>query len=948
MIEINKIVYFLRKKSKKLVYLKRYKYKKMAMTKNLGQSSNKLSVKGTSKKVKRLNVGDLCDLQISALGPKGISIDEYSYGYSVICARDSNTQDSVEGSLKLGDKVKAKVLKVVNQTNQNGLNKYAIAKVIKKDSLVKGTTEQPKTNPGDVLEVKVTKSTLKGGSIAQITPNYAIIIPNSSSKSGQTEKVIVTRVKQNYAFAKKVESETTEKTGSGRGLWSTSGALGSIFAVINGKEIKEGSKVTLRLPKKRYGKYFILKTLDKTKGTHNVLFIKASLGAKAGDKVRIKFTKVKKAFSVAKLIQLNPLSILKKQTLVRNSIRQMVKNGMHFGEKAVKCNARMKNYLWLKNSTSSLSLKGTDSLSLKGTDLGDSSLLGFAGKNQKTERPLVKKGRHLINLFKTRRCLNKALNICSKYALKGRTFLFIGTKKPAAGLIARASLFSKSSFYVNTRWLGGMLTNWKTILKSISKIRPILKEKQKIIRDILEKRQNLKSRLIKKALLLKKKSKLICNLGHKFISVLKNPTSKAKFLENAEQLSSKRKELLKNNLTLLEKRQMLLLKRRELMVQSQILKDKGLELSTRYQSLLTQLVGYTQKLREYKYLLLISKEIHNIKKTAQQSMSVVNVSYSKLNALNSSNSQKLGLITNPPKVILNQIVLLMQSKYKENTQVDSITSKSTSLENKRVLVCSKLLSQFSRFSPYIKSQILSVQNDINELVSTIKNKCLAQLNQIQSTLSSYTNLKTKVVNELQAIKAKLTAERHVIRIIKKKLKQFNAQKRLVKLLPRLRYLPTPQTKISETVQILMKKIVDPKLKYPIDQIYKGVLPNKVSMSSKKVAAARKQKWQRLEKYFGGIANMTKLNKASILQNVAIIVGQKEEMNAVRECQKLGIKMFNVVDTNCNPSFADHVVPANDDSRNSIKYILHKFLTHIRLSTKLRRKLQKRLANTTAG
>ena len=118
-----------------------------------------------------------------------------------------------------------------------------------------------------------------------------------------------------------------------------------------------------------------------------------------------------------------------------------------------------------------------------------------------------------------------ALNTLGKYALKGRTFLFIGTKKPAAGLIARASLFSQTSFFVNTRWLGGMLTNWKTILKSISKIRPILKEKQKIIRDILEKRQSIKLRLIKKALLLKKKSKFILVKGQDFISLLKNPNA---------------------------------------------------------------------------------------------------------------------------------------------------------------------------------------------------------------------------------------------------------------------------------------------------------------------------------------------------------------------------------------------------------------------------------------
>ena len=139
----------------------------------------------------------------------------------------------------------------------------------------------------------------------------------------------------------------------------------------------------------------------------------------------------------------------------------------------------------------------------------------------------------------------------------------------------------------------------------------------------------------------------------------------------------------------------------------------------------------------------------------------------------------------------------------------------------------------------------------------------------------------------------------------------------------------------------MQKIVDPKLKYPIDYIY----DDKLSSNTKKVAAARKKKWQRLEKYFGGISNMTKMTKSEISKNVAIVVGQKEEINAVRECQKLGIKMFNIVDTNCNPSLADHIIPANDDSRNSIKYVLNKFLVRIRLAQKLRKKLAQKLHKT---
>jgi small subunit ribosomal protein S2 len=140
--------------------------------------------------------------------------------------------------------------------------------------------------------------------------------------------------------------------------------------------------------------------------------------------------------------------------------------------------------------------------------------------------------------------------------------------------------------------------------------------------------------------------------------------------------------------------------------------------------------------------------------------------------------------------------------------------------------------------------------------------------------------------------------------------------------------------MDETVELFMKKFVDPKLSYPMEQIY----DQKLKFTSKKIAATRKQKWQRLEKYFGGITKMAKMNTKQISKNVAIIIGQQEEMNAVHECRKLGMKIFAVVDTNCNPKLVDHIIPANDDSRNSIKYILGEMLTYIRLGQKLRRKV----------
>ena len=49
-------------------------------------------------------------------------------------------------------------------------------------------------------------------------------------------------------------------------------------------------------------------------------------------------------------------------------------------------------------------------------------------------------------------------------------------------------------------------------------------------------------------------------------------------------------------------------------------------------------------------------------------------------------------------------------------------------------------------------------------------------------------------------------------------------------------------------------------------------------------------------------------------------------------------MFHIVDTNCNPRLADYLVPSNDDSKNSIKFVLSKILLHLKLAEKLRKKL----------
>jgi len=73
--------------------------------------------------------------------------------------------------------------------------------------------------------------------------------------------------------------------------------------------------------------------------------------------------------------------------------------------------------------------------------------------------------------------------------------------------------------------------------------------------------------------------------------------------------------------------------------------------------------------------------------------------------------------------------------------------------------------------------------------------------------------------------------------------------------------------------------------------------------------------EELEKFFGGVKNM------KTTPDIVILVGQPKEINAVRECNKLGIRTITLLDTNCDPSLADLVIPANDDSIRSVELIL---------------------------
>ena len=84
----------------------------------------------------------------------------------------------------------------------------------------------------------------------------------------------------------------------------------------------------------------------------------------------------------------------------------------------------------------------------------------------------VRNGVHIIDLTQTVPMLHRALEATRDVAAAGGRILFVGTKRQAQEPITRAASRS-GQYYVNHRWLGGMLTNWKTISQSIRRLREL-------------------------------------------------------------------------------------------------------------------------------------------------------------------------------------------------------------------------------------------------------------------------------------------------------------------------------------------------------------------------------------------------------------------------------------------------------------------------------------------
>ncbi len=135
--------------------------------------------------------------------------------------------------------------------------------------------------------------------------------------------------------------------------------------------------------------------------------------------------------------------------MVTVSMRDMLKAGVHFGHQTRYWNPKMKPFI-------------------------------FGARNRV----------HIINLEKTVPMFNDALAELNKIAGRKGKILFVGTKRAASEAVKDAAQ-SCNQFFVNHRWLGGMLTNWKTVRQSIKRLKDLEAQSQDGTFDKLTKKEAL-------------------------------------------------------------------------------------------------------------------------------------------------------------------------------------------------------------------------------------------------------------------------------------------------------------------------------------------------------------------------------------------------------------------------------------------------------------------------
>lgn len=134
------------------------------------------------------------------------------------------------------------------------------------------------------------------------------------------------------------------------------------------------------------------------------------------------------------------------------NMKQLLESGVHFGHQTRRWNPKMSEYIF-------------------------------------TER----NGIYIIDLQKTVNLLNTAYDFVKEEAAKGKTILFIGTKKQAQETI-KAEAQRCDMPYVNQRWLGGMLTNFKTIKRRVSRLNELEKMEEDGLFNVLPKKEVIQLR----------------------------------------------------------------------------------------------------------------------------------------------------------------------------------------------------------------------------------------------------------------------------------------------------------------------------------------------------------------------------------------------------------------------------------------------------------------------
>jgi small subunit ribosomal protein S2 len=95
---------------------------------------------------------------------------------------------------------------------------------------------------------------------------------------------------------------------------------------------------------------------------------------------------------------------------------------------------------------------------------------------------------HILDLIQSATLLKEAKSSLESAASEGKTFLFVGTKRQATTLIAQEAKRC-NSYYVNHRWLGGMLTNWTTVKDRIGRLKDLEKQEADGTFDLLTKKE---------------------------------------------------------------------------------------------------------------------------------------------------------------------------------------------------------------------------------------------------------------------------------------------------------------------------------------------------------------------------------------------------------------------------------------------------------------------------